>query len=79
MASAPKWTEYFTLDQVAETWDGIGSDLGRELWSHMQDEEQFETPDMMFESINTLARHWRKFSKDDRKILSRAYRQNFKD
>lgn len=79
MGSAPRWTEFFTLDQVAETWDGIDSCLGQELWSHIQNEEHFETPDMMFESINTLARHWRKFSKDDRKVLSRAYRQFMKD
>jgi len=80
MGSAPNWTEWFKLDQVSETWDGVDSDLSRELWNRMEEEPFFETPgDALGEGPNVLAKHWRKLSKDDRKTLSRLYRQNFPD
>jgi len=81
MANSPRWTGFFKLDQISETWEGVSSELSRELWMLMEEDEKFyETPgDALGQGPNVLSKHWKNFSKEERKTLTELYKKNFGD
>lgn len=78
-APYPAWTTYFKLDQIAETWDGIGSrsPIYLKLWNSMKEEPFYETPDGAFCGPNVLSKHWKSFSKEEKATLTAAYKLNY--
>jgi hypothetical protein len=75
--------KYYTLDTVAECFDGVSAELGQRLWSFIVDEEQpedgplYETPgDALGQGPNIVADHWRKFSEAEQQELTAAFDRN---
>ena len=74
-----EFAQYYTLDTVAETMDGIGSDLYKKLWGLMTDVEVtedgplYETPgDALGQGPNILSDHWKEFTEEEQQELSSA-------
>lgn len=68
----PELLSYWTVDEVAECIDGIGSDIYRKLWS-------FITPETDGENAPLAKVAWETFTEEEKTKLAAAVNKEFPD